>query len=323
MWGVSCTQGFMYFSNYCSGDSKKLKYWVAIIIILDTANEILCFSSQWKVLILQYGRIAGLLEIQPELAHHLWLTALITVSIQMYLLYRIYVFSGRRRFWLYFGFTVGTASSWQIIEAISYDILAFANYTLPALSTPRMVNLGISVRACSAVTDIAIGAAMGYLLTRNGPSPFQRTRRMIYRLLMLTVLTGLWTSIFSLLVLILVAKLPDGLWYCIFEFPLSSLYLSTLLANLNARRFVRGEAGISDGSEIGGISYNINERSNATEQSLALSPTNRNRRYEIKLANSKASKDTDITIQVDTSTEVDQSHQDKRQVGHLKSGESV
>jgi hypothetical protein len=38
---------------------------------------------------------------------------------------------------------------------------------------------------------------------------------------------------------------PDDQWYTMFDFPLCSLYLSTLLANLNAREYAR--AGSSRG----------------------------------------------------------------------------
>lgn len=33
---------------------------------------------------------------------------------------------------------------------------------------------------------------------------------------------------------------PLGFGYCIVEFPLGSLYYTTLLSNLNARRYIRG-----------------------------------------------------------------------------------
>lgn len=103
---------------------------------------------------------------------------------------------------------------------------------------------------------------------------------MIYRMMMLTILSGIWTSVFSLLVLILVsttcfpfvikliedctkvAASPTTLWYCVFEFPISPLYISTLLANLNSRAFVRGENGINWGTDLGGISsHNTTDRS--------------------------------------------------------------
>ena len=87
---------------------------------------------------------------------------------------------------------------------------------------------------------------------------------MIFRLIVLTINTGLWTAVFAILVLGLVRILPptvkfttayiDSLWtypvqyipyqneliYTALDFPLTSLYLNSLLANLNAREYVRG-----------------------------------------------------------------------------------
>ncbi|OCH87212.1 hypothetical protein OBBRIDRAFT_806231 [Obba rivulosa] len=51
---------------------------------------------------------------------------------------------------------------------------------------------------------------------------------------------GCWTSLFALLDLCLVAAYPHGLQFCIFEFPLGSLYVNTVMANLNARDYIKG-----------------------------------------------------------------------------------
>lgn len=86
---------------------------------------------------------------------------------------------------------------------------------------------------------------------------------MIFKLTALTIHTGLWTAVFAIFVLILVRALSQShshsslplkcyrptmqyipyqkeLYYCAVDFPLTSLYLNSLLANLNAREYVRG-----------------------------------------------------------------------------------
>lgn len=40
------------------------------------------------------------------------------------------------------------------------------------------------------------------------------------------------------------AAMPSTLYYTMFELPIGTLYFSTLLANLNARRYVLGDGGI-------------------------------------------------------------------------------
>jgi hypothetical protein len=133
---------------------------------------------------------------------------------------------------------------------------------------------------------------MTYLLTKGERPAFQRTQRMIYRLIMLTIVSGLWLSIFSILVLALVAALPSELWYCMFEFPLTSLYLSTLLANLNARQFVRGKSEINFASGL-----DISD--GPSGQTLYLGPLSASQQLR-----GDHGKVNGISIQVDSSTAV-------------------
>jgi hypothetical protein len=81
----------------------------------------------------------------------------------------------------------------------------------------------------------------------------------VLRLVIVTVASGIWTAVFALLVAILVCHYAwlvkgqppqlslqadarkDALWYTMFDNPLCTLYLSTLLVNLNSRDFVKGE----------------------------------------------------------------------------------
>ena len=82
---------------------------------------------------------------------------------------------------------------------------------------------------------------------------------MLDRLVIMTVNTGLWTALLALLDLILVSHsvstvfmkrltnhtqvivYPNGIQYCVIEFPLGALYVNAFLANLNARSYIRGE----------------------------------------------------------------------------------
>ncbi|OSD07672.1 hypothetical protein PYCCODRAFT_1421618 [Trametes coccinea BRFM310] len=103
--------------------------------------------------------------------------------------------------------------------------------------------LEIALRASGTFVDIAIATAMVYHLHKQRRStsvcPMRRSKKMIHRLIVLTVVTGLWTAIAALIDFVLVAAFPQGLLFCIVELPFSSLYVNSLLANLNARQFLR------------------------------------------------------------------------------------
>jgi len=75
---------------------------------------------------------------------------------------------------------------------------------------------------------------------------------MIRQMIILSIFSGIWTALFSLLVMITVSLhfisdvscaqlvlqylgFPDTAIYVVFDLPLCSLYFNTLLANLNSR----------------------------------------------------------------------------------------
>ncbi|THH05289.1 hypothetical protein EW146_g9943 [Bondarzewia mesenterica] len=244
VWGISCLQTFLYFAMYES-DRWTQKTLIACLWVVDTVNQIVVLKSMWPVLIKHYGSIHGLSQIQPELTHHAWIALhrwqqLLECSVQFFFMYRIYLFSGKR--WL-FPAVMGVLSIYQLFCLIPYDVIVFSvGSSSSALATRKATAILMSLRAVTAAEDIILSATLIYLVLRKGLPEFHRSKRMAVRLLVVTVNTGFWTAVVALVELCLVAKYPTGLQFTIVEFPLCSLYFSTLLANLNARDYVKGSS---------------------------------------------------------------------------------
>ncbi|TFK73510.1 hypothetical protein BDN72DRAFT_834639 [Pluteus cervinus] len=236
LWGIAIMQTFLYFLNYGS-DHWGIKALVCWCILVDTANQVLMLKGVFPVLILQYGRIAGLFESQIELLHHNYIAACVAVSVQQFFLYRIYIFSGRN--WI-FPLLMQPLVWWQVIGTIPYNVIVMPHNSLATISQTKVMDIAISLRCTMCAVDVLIAIAMAYLLKRNGQSTFRSSKKLVFRLIMITINTGMWTAILALTTLITQVVLKNTLWFCLFEFPLSSLYVNTLLANLNARRFIKG-----------------------------------------------------------------------------------
>ncbi|KAI9574192.1 hypothetical protein HD554DRAFT_2165700 [Boletus coccyginus] len=100
-----------------------------------------------------------------------------------------------------------------------------------------------STFALAAAVDVLIAIAMTFLLLRQqAANGFASTTHILQRLVMFAVNTGIWTATFAVLALILLRAFPSTLLTAVFGYPQSSLYCNTLLANLNARAYIRGEA---------------------------------------------------------------------------------
>ncbi|TFY56447.1 hypothetical protein EVG20_g8920 [Dentipellis fragilis] len=257
VWGVSCAQTFLYLSNYWDKDSWTKKGLVIFLWFVDTADEILMVQPLWHVLIVNFGDIEILSQIQPELTHRGWVTALVAFCVQLFFVYRIYVFSGNK--WILSAFLVRIlkrcASSspltvmlqtilslFQLVVLIPYDVLTWASsHTTSGIQESWATDIIMSLRSVTAAEDIIIAATMIFLVLRNGLPRYRSTRRMVYRLVLVTFMTGFWTAVVGIIELAMVARFPTTLQLLVPDGPLSGLYFSSLLANLNSREFVKGE----------------------------------------------------------------------------------
>ncbi|PIL27193.1 hypothetical protein GSI_10336 [Ganoderma sinense ZZ0214-1] len=91
-----------------------------------------------------------------------------------------------------------------------------------------------------------IVAGMIWALLKGGYPKFKSSRRMVFRLLIITVNTGFWTAVFAIIDLALIVPFPNQLYWCAVDFPLTSLYLNALLANLNTREYIFAPLGEGD-----------------------------------------------------------------------------
>ncbi|KAI1787187.1 hypothetical protein LXA43DRAFT_720638 [Ganoderma leucocontextum] len=239
LYGMAVIQIFLYFSNY-ERDSIWMKLYVVLVWAIETASTTCVLAALWPVLILKWGSLHELSLTQSPMLHRVWMTGLGTFLVHMFYIYRIYMVNGRKPLLpcLLIPFTL-----YQMIETCVYVHSGLSNGALSTLSGNTLTALGMSGRAAIAFIDIAIAALMVHALLKGGVPQFKSSRKMIFRLVILTINTGLWTAVFAILVLIMIIPYQNELYYTAVDFPLTSLYLNSLLANLNAREYVRSAKG--------------------------------------------------------------------------------
>ncbi|KAK0460562.1 uncharacterized protein EV420DRAFT_1532945 [Desarmillaria tabescens] len=251
MWGVSSLQVFIYYMNSANVDPRFLKFLIGALWMFDTTNELLILKAQWRGLIHQYGRIEGLGETPVELLHHIWVETIVIVIVQLYFIRRIYIFSKQtfcskkqKRTTVAFMVIMVMLSSWQLVVVFVYLINVYGK-PLEVVFSPLIVGLNFSYLSVSVAVDVVVSFSMIFLLTRMGTPIVPKKMRMIYRLIMVIVLSGSFTAVIATVALILIKIYPTSLHYCIVDFSLCSLYFSTLLANLNARAYIQSPEGIN------------------------------------------------------------------------------
>ncbi|KAJ7165113.1 hypothetical protein C8R46DRAFT_1277300 [Mycena filopes] len=273
VWGVSFVQtqvflSFLYFMIY-DRDSLKLKLLVLFLITIDTANEILVLKSVWPALILHWGRvdILGKSEGTIELIHHVWVAAIVAAGVQSYYTWRIYTLSDRKRL---LPCILIPLIAWQIIGLGPYNFLALGHAAVSAgKQSQQLTAVAISLRAAGAATDIIITASMLYLLLKPDVQ-FTSTKKLVFRLLILSINSGAWTAILAVLDFICILALPVDFTFIVFELPICSLYLSTLLVNLNARKFISVNNESMDLRDMSGSGTGTESRTHRNARSTVL-----------------------------------------------------
>ncbi|KAJ3722820.1 hypothetical protein DFJ43DRAFT_1158285 [Lentinula guzmanii] len=269
LWGISTFQVYLYFVTYYDSDSWKMKALIAFLWACDTANEVLIIKANFRVPILNWGTFPALttsnFESQSELMDHTVTEALVIILVQGWFIRRIYLFNKGR--W-YMALLMLVLSCWLMIGTIVYLIFGYGRF-ISTLSTQKEVALNMTLRAAAVVVDIAIAVNMIYLLRAQNSVLFKSSRRMVNRILLLSVNSSFVTAVFATTTLILLASQPQNLYYCIPELSLCTVYFSSLLANLNARNYIRGEQNtINTFSSInfhtGGISLQTIPRQQST-----------------------------------------------------------
>ncbi|EKM50942.1 uncharacterized protein PHACADRAFT_262847 [Phanerochaete carnosa HHB-10118-sp] len=248
LWGISCMQMFMYFLNYDS-DRWSLKLLVVYVWVADTVVEILGFVGLFDQLITRWGSIIRFDTLMIGLVVRAALAPLISTPVQMFFLYRIHRFSQSREWTMHAAMVFMAMLSILQLPLITGVwtawVLKSREGVASTLASHRIVTIEIICRAIPAFVDIFIALWMTTLLWRSKERArvFRRSNRLILRLMLLTINAGIWTAVLSIIDLSLIAWNPGKLIFDAFDFPITPLYLNMLLASLNARRFLRRDAG--------------------------------------------------------------------------------
>ncbi|KAJ4493619.1 hypothetical protein C8J55DRAFT_499255 [Lentinula edodes] len=222
--------------------------------VLDTAHQIMLSHSIYIYLVSNFGNVEylgvvvwrALLEL-PQIAVHLkifpfdrrsilvmvLLSALIAVTIQLFMCWRIWILSNKSIYW-----------------SIPIIIIVFASFTITMVyfkkswslrTWTRLADLSKISRAVNGLNfggDIAITFVMVYFL-RTSRSGIKRTDALMNRLMYFCLKTGLLTTFCAILSLISISIWPNTFIYITFYCALARLYANSFLATLNARDRLR------------------------------------------------------------------------------------
>ncbi|KAI0747058.1 hypothetical protein C8Q80DRAFT_1179090 [Daedaleopsis nitida] len=189
-------------------------------------------------------------------------TGFVSLPTQVYFVLRIrrLVNLNQTRAWRWFTFiVVSTFILCSIFQFVGYVVFLYLCLQGPKSfeGVVLIEKLPIAFWAAGAAEDVLISLILLWLLWRDRiintlaglrgeetdpmTAPSQRTTRLLQRVSIVVLNTGIWTAGVALAIIIALRIAPALQLYPGLFFNLGPLYCNTLLANLNGRGFIRGD----------------------------------------------------------------------------------
>ncbi|KAL4255956.1 DUF6534 domain-containing protein [Pleurotus pulmonarius] len=264
--------GFLILQTYTYYQTRKnhrhmplLDYLVLYLLFMETLNTGFDIALIYEPLILRYGTEEAVKFVPLMLIADPIVMALISTPIQLFFARRIYIMTKSKLivasilFFAFCSLTGGIAAT--IATAV---IREFARLQ-------ELKGAIITWLFSSAIADIIITTSLLMNLYRK-KTGIKATDDMVDKMMRFTLQTGLLTSIFASLDVILFLAIPGTAYNFALDFPLSKLYTNSLLSSLNARREYQN--GSKDFLSIGDTGLeSLRFRSLSTIQQVHLSPS--------------------------------------------------
>lgn len=245
LYGLACMQAFQYSLHHPKNESVITKLLVIFLLALNTAHVILVVIAVWEIL---PAWPAGLVDLSMPLLWADLITAFVAFASQLFFTYRIWRFSRRTWFsWLILAIFV-TSSVYQLGGYIAFTTLcAKTKLNATMFENEKLV---WSIWGMAAAQDILISVVLLVLIYQHGHEALPHTVRLLHRLSIIVINTGLWTALCALFVVITMVAFPNNFAWIGLYLMICPLYCNTVLANLNGRSYIRGSSTI-ESSNLG------------------------------------------------------------------------
>ncbi|KAF9552260.1 hypothetical protein CPC08DRAFT_647129, partial [Agrocybe pediades] len=205
--GVMLTQVYIYFTSYRK-DSKWIKLYVAMLLVLDLFNTVADAVFIYQALILNF---------EPAV------TACIVSAVQFFYAWRIYALMKSYVFPILIILN-------GIIGLVASLVASVKIGKMPLFSDMVHDKPSMMVWILSEV----VGDVIITIVLAKHRTGFKKTDMLIDKIIRITIQTGMLTATFAMVDLIVYLVDPTGL-HLLFNFALAKLYSNTLMSTLNSR----------------------------------------------------------------------------------------
>ncbi|KAG1752932.1 hypothetical protein EDB19DRAFT_975626 [Suillus lakei] len=207
--------------------------WFCGFSTMNTAQTALIVHGAYAYLVTHSGDSSFFEVVLPVSSAGFLLSAIVSVCIQGIFVVKAQRLSETRSrvlpsLWIPFGLFELGAAIYCVTKSFQSGNSVFF--------TTSLKGVVVSYLAVMAFVNIATAFFLTkYLRNLHRQAMSLALSEMIYRLIIFSILSGIWTALFTLLDMITYLGFPNTAVYVLFDLPLCSLYCNTLLASLNSR----------------------------------------------------------------------------------------
>ncbi|KAL5492871.1 hypothetical protein ACEPAI_4319 [Sanghuangporus weigelae] len=251
LFGITNVQAFTYFQN-SKKDPNYLKSMVGLLWIFDAIQFFMVADYGYTTLVANFTNLLVVGKVTWSICWPILLEDTGNFIIRLFYIRRIWIMSDRNIF-----LSVTAVVLNFVALGIAFALVFMAKLLhlqsfleISSISWLMFTSLGSGVAA-----DLWIAICVCYFLFKD-KTGFQRTDTMLRKLTVYIIGTGLLTSFVTVACFISYATMPNNGVYVAIYSCISKLYFNALLATLNTRKRLRGEAK-SEGSSSNSGAYNM------------------------------------------------------------------
>jgi hypothetical protein len=186
LFGIVTVQTSVYYDRFPK-DPWHIKYLVAFVWILELGHTFLISYLIYSTTIVWYGQVEKLVKF-PSLNATIIFGAVITLTVQVFFAYRVWRIMNRS----YIGVICWILSFSRFVGSIVAGAQAFESQSLVHFAHQWRWLL-TTVLVISACVDVIIAISLCYFLLQHRDKTFDRTTKVLDRLVAWTLQTGLMT----------------------------------------------------------------------------------------------------------------------------------
>jgi len=234
IYGVTCLQVYLYYTQHCSKDGLFLKLYVLALVALETFHVALLTTGFYWYTVTNFGDLSVLENNTWSLLVEVVIGDTVTGIVQFFFAYQIFKLNAKR---IHAPIVICLLAAAQLALAIVFVVKMFKISLFS--EAHQAVRWGASSLSADLANDIIIAVHMMYFLEKGRAArtpPFTTVKNRTINLVIAYALnTCLLAIVFTVVTLIMNVTMPDNMIYALFYFITVRLYACAMMSTLNSR----------------------------------------------------------------------------------------